>query len=415
MRINKTVQKKRMPVFLSIIYIFIMIVSGCQNIREQGEVNISSEEPVCIVAGKPLGEESGEPYQFPSAGRTIDGDIYVICSGIGHQDTTQGYENEGLCFISKDQGETWNGISITSLIKADIRLPNGAYFQGAKPQNSYEADLSAFTPLYVEDGLSIYYASDISEFKKTITFQEYNPSSETISEFESTIDWKYMPVAVNNEEVMPLNAIAYLSQFYQYEDTLYMVMYCKGFDNEGGGVNGQYNIYIFQSTDSARSWSYTGQLISAEIPEIKNSIGWQEPFMLFDGQKFRILLRTGSGTPIYMASAKEPSVWTKPVEFRNFGVKPQMCLLENGILVASYGRPGIEVIASRDKYRAEWCDPYILDNRPKSADDSWNYSCCYTSMVPISENEFLIFYCDFKYEVDGKEVKAVLCRKLRVQ
>lgn len=326
MRINKTVQKKRMPVFLSIIYIFIMVVSGCQNIREQGEVNISSKEPVCIVAGKPLSEESGEPYQFPSAGRTIDGDIYVICSGIGHQDTTQGYENEGLCFISKDQGETWNEISITSLIKADIRLPNGAYFQGAKPQNSYEADLSAFTPLYVEDGLSIYYASDISEFKKTITFQEYNPSSETISEFESTIDWKYMPVAVNNEEVMPLNAIAYLSQFYQYEDTLYMVMYCKGFDNEGGGVNGQYNIYIFQSTDSARSWSYTGQLISAEIPEIKNSIGWQEPFMLFDGQKFRILLRTGSGTPIYMASAKEPSVWTKPVEFRNFGVKPQMCL-----------------------------------------------------------------------------------------
>lgn len=183
----------------------------------------------------------------------------------------------------------------------------------------------------------------------------------------------------------------------------------------GGVLNGQYNIYIFQSKDSARTWKYTGELLASNTKEISESVGWQEPFMIFDGQKYRLLLRTGSGTPLYMTSTDDPSRWPEPTKFRDFGVKPQMCLLSNGILVASYGRPGIQVSASRDKFRAWWCNPYVIDGRTEKADEAWNYSCCYTSMVPVSKNELLIFYADFKYLIDGKEVKAILCQRLKVQ
>ena len=394
----------------------LLIACGC-SINENKMVKISQESQTLVAHGRSVKEEKGEPYQFPEAGKTIDGSVYVTCSGLEHQDTSQGYETERYCYVSEDQGESWTQMPASDLIKGDIKLSNGRYFQGVIPQNSYTAEwIKNYTPAYCDETLQYYYAKDIAEFEQTMTFREYDQETGVMNEFEGSFDWEYMPVVVENDRILPMNAIGYLAQFYAYKDTLYMTLSSYGFDHESGGgvTNRQSNIYIFESRDSARSWTYVSQILAMDNDEIKESDGYSEPNLVYDGNQFLIVLRTGTALPCYISRTKDPHKWMQPYKFQEIGVKPQLLLLENDILVAAYGRPGIFVRASRDKDKVSWCDPYVIDDRA-SFDEPWKYSCSYTSMVPLSKNELLIFYSDFMYPVDGKEVKAILCKKLMIQ
>lgn len=217
-----------------IIIIAVVLINVLDNNKER-RAEITQLNITMVTHGKPMNTDAGEPFQFPEAGRTVDGLVYVTCSGIEHKDSTQGYETERLCFVSSDEGSTWQQKAASELVKADIRLPNGNYFQGAVPQNSYDNDMEAYSPVFIDDNVSLFFARDIPGYKKTITFREYDPKTERFIEFEGDIDWEYMPVVVTDGQTLTLNATAYLSQFYQYKDTLYMVMYSKGFDSENGG------------------------------------------------------------------------------------------------------------------------------------------------------------------------------------
>lgn len=177
-------------------WLFLIVVIICANVlafiifrnNYRAEVIIASLSTTIVTSERSIEGKEGELYQFPKIGRTLDGVIYVTCSGIEHRDTTQGYEIERLSFVSKDEGNTWNNILSSDLIKADICPPNGSYFQGVVPQNSYETDLSNYTPVYTQEMLNLYYAKDIPNFKKTITFREYDPEKKAFNTFEEIID-----------------------------------------------------------------------------------------------------------------------------------------------------------------------------------------------------------------------------------
>lgn len=389
------------------------VIKLCKNGSDT--VKIEYENTTVVVNGKALHEEKGEPYQFPEAGRTVDGNIYVTCTGEGHKDTNQGYEIERICFVSKDKGENWSQIAISELAKGDYKLDNGCYFQGAVPRNSYSAEwIANYTAAYSDGNLSYYYAKDIKEFNKSIVFREYDPLLNEFHEFEGKVNWEYMPVVLENGLITPLNVLAYLANFYLYNNILYMTVYSRGFDSELGNVtNDQYNIYLFESIDNARTWTYVSQILSIDNDSLCDTAGFNEPHLIYDGYQFYMVLRTGTGLPCYITNTDNVQKWTKPCIFQNVGVKPQLALLDNGILVTSYGRPGIFVKASKDRERKNWTEPYIIDDRTKSVNDIWEYSCCYTSMVSISKNELLIFYCDFQYPINGENVKAVICQRLK--
>ena len=70
-----------------------------------------------------------------------------------------------------------------------------------------------------------------------MTFREYDQETGVMNEFEGSFDWEYMPVVVENDRILPMNAIGYLAQFYAYKDTLYMTLSSYGFDHESGGGN----------------------------------------------------------------------------------------------------------------------------------------------------------------------------------
>ena len=118
--------------------------------------------------------------------------------------------------------------------------------------------------------------------------------------------------------------------------------------------------------------------------------------------------------PLLIAySADKGRTWSATRPLHDFGVMPQALLLENGIAVASFGRPGVHLMFSPDGKAGEWVGPLaLIPGDPKRINE---HSCGYTRLLPVSGGTFLIAYSDFKYPgEDGKMRKAILVRKIAV-
>ena len=130
------------------------------------------------------------------------------------------------------------------------------------------------------------------------------------------------------------------------------------------------------------------------------------------------MLRTTDGLgvgPLYSSRSSDlGKTWSKPVVVNPSGVMPRLLRLGNGVLVLSYGRPGAEVRFSFDGRGATWSEPVKLV--PLSSADVQADSCGYTSLLPLSDDSFLIAYSWFKFPAkEGATRKALLVREVKVQ
>jgi len=110
--------------------------------------------------------------------------------------------------------------------------------------------------------------------------------------------------------------------------------------------------------------------------------------------------------------------WTAPRHFNNFGVMPRLVTLENGVVVCSYGRPGVEIRFSSDPDGLMWSEPYSIRSRigmiGRAVTDN-DATCGYTSIIPCGPDSFYIVYSDFYYrDADWVLHKAVKVREVRV-
>jgi len=118
--------------------------------------------------------------------------------------------------------------------------------------------------------------------------------------------------------------------------------------------------------------------------------------------------------------------WEKPRLFDKCGVWPCLLVLDCGVTVAGYGRPGFFLRATEDPEAENWEDPIALipyadrsgeaNNPPEKPGDDWKFgTCSYCDLLALSADEFLLAYSDFYYPDDaGIKRKAVLTRRVKV-
>ncbi len=114
-----------------------------------------------------------------------------------------------------------------------------------------------------------------------------------------------------------------------------------------------------------------------------------------------------NGPMYYSVSSDRGYTWSHPKVFSSFGVRPRMLTLGCGVILASYGRPGVCVRTTADRDGIVWNDEIaIVDHE---------YTCGYTGMISLSDTEALLIYSDCIYpDSSGVERKTVLARKIEI-
>ena len=111
-------------------------------------------------------------------------------------------------------------------------------------------------------------------------------------------------------------------------------------------------------------------------------------------------------------SSDRGRTWEPIQPLHKFGVFPCLLLLENGIMVCSFGRHGVHMKFSADGTGRTWSKPTTLT--PMGTSGNRN-TCGYTSLLAVGPDEFLIAYSHFKHrDRQGRRQKAILLRRVRV-
>ena len=139
----------------------------------------------------------------------------------------------------------------------------------------------------------------------------------------------------------------------------------------------QYRTMVVRSTDNGRTWKYQGTAgYAPKDPDphlIGAYCGYCEPSLalLSDGQLLCIMRTQGSHypgeyRPLYQSWSKDlGKTWTRPRPAKPhlMNISPTLAVLDNGVVVCQYGRPGFHVVFSLDNGHT-WQDRISFSNLP---------------------------------------------------
>jgi hypothetical protein len=193
------------------------------------------------------------------------------------------------------------------------------------------------------------------------------------------------------------------------DGSLLMSMYCR--DEKGKDIESNYRSLVLRSTDRGKTWLYLSTVAFDTAEDVRGE-GFDETSLvvLSDG-KVISFIRSGASyqapigssnnndptvdmpfsygkqSPIYMAASLDGGKnWGIADPITPYGVWPDSILMQNGILVASYGRPGNWLMLSKDE-GGSWGPiiPFYHDLYPPDCSN-------YFSMAEIAPNVLLVVY-----------------------
>ncbi len=366
-------------------------------------------------------EESWGYYQFPSIGKTED-DVLIV----EWQMQDDSYDKYGSTssskyspMMSKDGGITWTPLDNNYIIYRrgnNVYLKNGGYLQVKSqparninnynffPKAVYKEGTYTFYPIenLPSDLQGVYiYRRDKNNKAGIIHAKLYDPGA-----LRYSIDGK-MPIVWwgNIRQLADSSLVAGIYPSYYL-------------DSNGDLLKG--GISFYHSTDYGFSWEIIGRIPfqSKSNNLIRENDGFAEPaFEILPDSTFFCVMRSGSASPLYKSFSKDRGrTWSPAEPFTPNGVKPQLLLLNNGVLVLSTGRPGVQVRFSFDGKGQQWSDP--IDFVPfMNQDRSYtrDVSCGYTSLIAAGDDSFYIVWSNFttkdSYENNRK---SIWCRKVTV-
>ena len=91
-------------------------------------------------------------------------------------------------------------------------------------------------------------------------------------------------------------------------------------------------------------------------------------------------------TPLYVSRSKdEGQTWSTPQPAANKGVWPNLCVLHNGIVICTYGRPGNELVFSDDDGKT-WKGAFAY------GEGTWGTTSSYNSVLAVGPDTALVVY-----------------------
>ena len=193
------------------------------------------------------------------------------------------------------------------------------------------------------------------------------------------------------------------------DGSLLMSMYCR--NPEGDVFDRKYRSIVIRSADRGKSWHYLSTIAVDKTTNVRGE-GFDETCLLvLPDQKILSFMRSGASyqasigsfnnndpsvkmpfgyakqTPVYMSvSIDAGKTWSNADPISPYGVWPDALLMENGIIVVNYGRPGNWIMFSKDEGMS-WGPiiPFYQDLYPPDCSN-------YFTIAEVSPNMLLVVY-----------------------
>lgn len=382
------------------------------------QVHVIFEEPVTVaVAPKAVGW--GE-YQFPSIERWDDGALHVTFSVSA--DSIKSYGNAPGSVVSHDNGKTWSPPTGEHGISG-LLLPNGDRIVITTPKALPIADLKlppsvgTVGDTYSKIAPIVYRLTELPSELQTVRLNRMVKGSTTWTPEQA----KLIDPQALRYSLADLFPILFWGDVRVAGDGSLIAGIYPGYLLRGDGSADRYDhTFFYRSTDSGHTWTIQGRILYQ--PDLKadprgaDRMGYTEPaFEILADGSLLCVMRTSDGIgigPMYASRSTDlGKTWSKPEVMTPNGVLPKLLRLDNGVLVLSSGRPGVQVRFSTDGKGKQWTDPFeMVPRSPDGAD-----TCGYTSLLATGPDSFIIAYSDFKHRnEDGQTRKGILVREGKV-
>lgn len=163
----------------------------------------------------------------------------------------------------------------------------------------------------------------------------------------------------------------------------------------------KYRSILAASHDDGRTWRYVSTI--AYVYDRFDGDGYCEPALIEtpDGGLLCVM-RWGGGAPLGQCRSLDGGLtWTEPEKLAGHGVDPDLCLMSNGVLACTYGRPGLHIMFSEDGCGYSWgYRTQIGDFR----------SSCYMGIIEVAPGELLVTYDQTESNAEGSGRDPKQCR-----
>ena len=142
-------------------------------------------------------------------------------------------------------------------------------------------------------------------------------------------------------------------------------------------------VVLYRSTDKGMTWQY----LSTVAYDPSNGHGFHEPVTArcADGSLLCVMRTQGHKPLMQTRSRDNGKTWETPKPTGALGVLPRLCLMSNGVLACSYGRPGNRITFSTDGTGETWADRLKLYEYNTG-------STGYTAIAEVEPGKLLLAY-----------------------
>ena len=375
-------------------------------------------EPVMVAQAEQ--EEKWGYFQFPNIGRAEDGTIVVSWQMKEDSPVTYGKKSSRKYspMMSKDGGKTWNPQDKKYSLKRYgnyIKLTDGAILQfTTPPSKNIKSFIKRPKALNKTKNYTYFLVEDLPEELQG-AYISYQKGGKSEMVHASVIDPGLVRYSYDD-----LISAMWKGNIKELSDhTLIAGVYPTCYIDSLGRVSAE-GVSFYQSFDSGRSWKVRGKLPFEEekIDVMRGGKGFTEPtFQILADSTLLCVMRTGAASPMYEAFSSDfGQSWSTPKPFTPNGVKPCLMTLNNGVIVLTSGRPGVQVRFSFDGRGETWTEPIDMVSFMTSIGTyNRDVSCGYTSLIEASANSFYMVYSIFSTKnTEGKDRKSIWFRKIEV-
>jgi len=346
------------------------------------------------------------PWQFP---RVFDcGDKIYLEYHIS-ADSAKSYGNPREWVCSEDKGETWS-----KCVKGGRLLKNGDMIKLHQMKAIPEKDVEL--PEIIGTFYGYGFKRDYFDYNKIP--EEYRRWFIERTSPGGPMKIEEVSVELPDFTMNTSEGVFPTPFFHQIKEgpggSLWTFLY-KHYIKPDGKISNYGASWFHKSSDNGRTWEYISRVPYEfnieKDPGAAKRYGFGEPDMCFiDNSKAFALHRTTDGTgtgPLYITWTENTGKsWTKPEYFDDRGVWPQTVVLDNGVILAGYGRPGLFI---RPYQNGKWHDRITVVEPMEYQTDT----CSYCALQKISPDTALVFYSDFNYpDAKGVPRKSIMMRKV---
>lgn len=391
-------------------------------------MTINFKEPVVVgVASKP---EKWGFFQFGRLGLLPNGAIQAKWNM--NRDAIEAYGSHAFgTAISVDLGKNWKltqSVQETGLVK----LPNGDLLDIVTPKPIKVEELRLPNAVgfgadnYRKSPTTYYRLHELPESRQGVFLKRLKKGESNWEEEKAKL---YDPDAARYS-LSGLFPVVWWGDIRIAKDQSLIAGVYPGILVKNGVADPKTGVFFYRSADNGKTWHIQGRIPFAidtiSDPKSKLRMGFTEPaFEILSDGTYLCVMRTSDGAgngPMFASYSKDlGKTWTNPKSIAGNGVLPNLLQLENGVLVMSSGRPGVQLRFATKQKDLMWTDafemlPYQDDSIVKEQNGNTAVvSDGYTSLLPIGKNKFLIIYTDFAYKTAAGEVrKAVKVREVVV-